>query len=79
MKKVLSLCLLIMLLVAPALTSFPFDRATIKQPQTETVYVTKTGEKYHRSECHYLRSSKIETTKQQAIKNGYSACSKCKP
>ena len=44
-----------------------------------TVYVTKSGEKYHRDGCQYLRKSKIETTLSSAKDRGYTACSKCKP
>lgn len=42
------------------------------------VYVTRTGSKYHRGSCSYLKSS-IEKTLEQAIKAGYSPCSRCKP
>ena len=45
---------------------------------TEIVYVTNTGEKYHRSWCSYLRS-KNPITKDKAISQGYSACSRCMP
>ena len=44
-----------------------------------TVYITKTGEKYHRDGCQYLRQSKIATTKQDAINAGYTPCSRCNP
>lgn len=45
----------------------------------EIVYITETGSKYHRSDCQYLWGSKIEITKQEAIKRGYTACSVCNP
>lgn len=44
-----------------------------------TVYVTKTGNKYHRSGCSYLRQSKIAKDKNTAISEGYTACSRCNP
>lgn len=44
-----------------------------------TVYITKTGKKYHRSSCSSLSKSKIETTVFSAKLQGYTACSKCKP
>jgi hypothetical protein len=47
------------------------------QQQGGTVYVTRTGKKYHRAGCQYLRSSAIPMTLQQAQDNGYTACSKC--
>src|SRR5271154_613347 len=45
----------------------------------QTVYVTKTGKKYHTTNCRYLRQSKIETTLAEAIASGYTACSVCDP
>ena len=44
--------------------------------QSETVYITKTGSKYHKSWCCYLKSS-IPISKADAIANGYTACSRC--
>lgn len=45
----------------------------------QVVYVTKTGKKYHKSSCHYLKRSKIKTSKSKAQKQGYTACKVCKP
>lgn len=45
----------------------------------EIVFITKTGEKYHREDCQYLRQSKIEISLEAALKNGYEPCSVCKP
>ena len=44
-----------------------------------TVYVTKTGEKYHTSGCQYLRKSKISISLQDAVSSGYEPCSRCNP
>ena len=44
-----------------------------------TVYITKTGEKYHSDGCGSLSKSKIATTLQDAVDKGYEACKKCKP
>ncbi len=46
---------------------------------SETVYVTRTGECYHRGRCNSLRKSKIETTVTQARQDGFRACSRCRP
>lgn len=46
--------------------------------QAQTVYITRTGAKYHRGDCRYLHSSKIRTTLADAKLN-YTACSVCKP
>jgi methylphosphotriester-DNA--protein-cysteine methyltransferase len=45
----------------------------------QTVYTTKTGEKYHKGSCGYLKNSKKEITIDKAMELGYSACSVCKP
>ena len=47
--------------------------------QDVTVYITKTGAKYHRSNCRYLSQSKISIGKKQAAAKGYGACKVCKP
>ena len=49
------------------------------QSNSRTVYITKTGEKYHRSGCKYLRKSCISTTLSSALAQGYTACSVCNP
>jgi micrococcal nuclease len=46
--------------------------------ENETVYVTRTGEKYHRDGCRSLARSKIATTLKEAS-GRYGACSICKP
>ena len=43
------------------------------------VYITETGEKYHKSGCQYLKKSKIEITLEEAKANGYTPCSRCRP
>lgn len=45
----------------------------------QSVYVTKTGTKYHLSGCRYLRKSSILMNRSDAIASGYSACSICRP
>lgn len=46
---------------------------------SQTVYTTKSGEKYHKSSCRYLKYSKqaIDLDKAKAL--GYAACKVCKP
>lgn len=46
-------------------------------PDTK-VYVTKTGAKYHRDGCRYLRSSKIEMALSEA-KRRFDPCKVCRP
>lgn len=45
----------------------------------QTVYINKTGKKYHTDTCHYLKNSKKEITLEEAINSGYQACSVCRP
>ncbi|MBX2969856.1 MAG: hypothetical protein KF803_10840 [Cyclobacteriaceae bacterium] len=51
---------------------------TAVQAQT-TVYITNTGEKYHKQTCKYLSKSSISIELTKAKENGYTACSVCKP
>ncbi|MCX6168690.1 MAG: hypothetical protein NTX65_05100 [Ignavibacteriales bacterium] len=46
---------------------------------SQTVYITKTGAKYHSSGCQYLRRSSIPIELKDALDRGYSACSRCNP
>ena len=49
----------------------------IKANGDEIVYITQTGSKYHSSECRHLRQSRIQTTLEQAIDDGYGDCTHC--
>jgi len=44
-----------------------------------TVYITRTGEKYHRGSCGYLSQSKIAISLADAKARGYGPCSVCRP
>lgn len=46
---------------------------------SQTVYTTKTGEKFHKSNCRYLKYSKYEIKLERALELGYTACKVCKP
>jgi hypothetical protein len=50
-----------------------------QDPQSTTVYITKTGKKYHKDGCRYLSQSKIKTTLKEAKANGYTPCKVCHP
>ncbi|MBR3280619.1 MAG: hypothetical protein IKI57_02060 [Clostridia bacterium] len=45
----------------------------------DTVYRTKTGTKYHKEGCRYLKTSCTEITLDQAISMGLTPCKVCKP
>lgn len=47
--------------------------------QNITVYITRTGHKYHRYGCRYLRQSCIAIDRSSAISQGYGPCSVCSP
>ena len=46
--------------------------------QGVVVYVTRTGKKYHRESCSYLRKSKIPMSLSKA-RGQYGPCSRCRP
>lgn len=52
--------------------------STSSTKKESTVYITRTGSKYHTSGCRYLRQSKIPVALTDAKRN-YSACSVCNP
>ncbi|MDP4207461.1 MAG: hypothetical protein Q8928_01475 [Bacteroidota bacterium] len=45
----------------------------------QTVYVTRTGAKYHAAGCHYLSRSCYAIDYKKAVQQGYTACKICKP
>lgn len=68
----------------PAAQTHPATAIVVAQrpkpaPQSDTVYVTRTGEKYHRGTCRSLRKSRIETTVAEAKRRSFTACKICKP
>ena len=58
----------------------PAPAPVVEQPTiANVVYITNTGEKYHKSGCRYLKDSKIEISLSEAQSQGYDACGVCKP
>lgn len=45
----------------------------------ETVYVTKSGNKYHTASCRFVKSGKTAMKLADAVKGGYTPCGVCKP
>jgi len=65
--------------VAPVTTPTVTTTVTPKQtPQDVTVYITKSGAKYHSDGCRYLSKSRIPISLSKA-KTSYSPCSVCNP
>lgn len=71
MKKRLSAFFLAFILLCPMLT--------MPAAADVTVYITKTGTKYHTATCSSLRKSKIAISLTDAKKRGYTACERCHP
>jgi hypothetical protein len=45
----------------------------------QSVFITRTGVKYHEGSCEHLHSSMIPITLSEALKRGYTACNVCRP
>lgn len=67
------------LIQVPLLVPVSQAQTSKEQKKVTIVYITKTGAKYHKGNCSYLRKSKISIAKKEAIANGYGACSRCNP
>ena len=64
--------------IQEVITSVQSAPALDKGLQSETVYVTRTGKKYHRENCSSLRRSKIPISLEDASQR-YSPCGRCNP
>ena len=47
--------------------------------KSNVVYITDSGNKYHKSGCSYLKNTKTKTTVEKAKNAGYEPCKICKP
>ncbi len=46
--------------------------------QSETVYITRSGERYHKQNCYHIKNRTASTLSvSEAIKEGYTACKSC--
>ena len=50
-----------------------------RENDSDIVYITRSGKKYHKEGCNYLRGSKIHISLEEACKRRYTSCSKCNP
>lgn len=55
----------------------PTSTPKAPEPESRTVYGTKTGTKYHGAGCSYLRGSAIPMSLSDAIARGLTPCSRC--
>lgn len=51
----------------------------IQSIDSQTVYITDTGAKYHSENCRFLNKSKISIDLSDAKNKGYEACKICHP
>lgn len=72
-KKVIIIFSIILSIILLCFNTYATDRIT------ETVYVTKTGSKFHAYGCDYLDGQPIKTTLSKAIEAGYAPCKVCNP
>jgi nitrate/TMAO reductase-like tetraheme cytochrome c subunit len=66
----------------PTTSLTPFstvEYAQAKTSKSQTVYITDTGNKYHRSNCRTLKKSKTKTSLKRAKADGYEPCKVCHP
>ena len=54
---------------------------SVVSDNSPTVYITRSGTKYHKENCRHLTNSNniIKTTANKAENSGYTPCSICKP
>lgn len=71
--------LMFFLMVLSTILAARSSEATPQDSDELTVYVTKTGTKYHRMGCRHLKRSAIPIKLKDAIKAGYTPCSVCNP
>jgi hypothetical protein len=81
MRRLLAFLALALSLLSPVALPIAAQRRETAQPnnQTQTVYITRTGKKYHRDGCRYLAMSKIPITLKDAKAEGYTPCKVCHP
>lgn len=76
MKRSKGIRILVLVLVFAVVLS---TMSVLAASGSTTVYITRTGSKYHYGWCSYLHSSKIATTLSSALASGYTPCSRCDP
>jgi hypothetical protein len=81
MRRLLATLILFTSLLCPVALPVVAQHATVAQQdnQTQTVYITRSGKKYHLDGCRYLTASKIAISLKEAKAKGYTACKVCHP
>lgn len=78
MKKIKQLVYTLSIVLALSLILPPIQ-TNATDWTTYTVHITRTGSKYHRGGCSYLRKSDYTINILDAINQGYTPCSRCNP
>ena len=78
-KEAILIAIAVLVVAAAVLGLVMHNRQVAQDTEQVMVYVTKTGECYHRANCRSLRYSKYETTLSDAVADGYRPCRVCKP
>lgn len=55
------------------------ERGPLPYSDEATVYLSKTGRKFHRKNCRYVRGGARPIPRGDALKSGHTPCSVCKP
>jgi len=55
------------------------DEGLDLEPEGSIVFITRTGIRYHKGDCRYLRKSRIPISIEEAREKGYTPCKVCKP
>jgi competence protein ComEC len=81
MRRLLAALTLFLSLLSPIALPIAAQQkqAVQRSNQTQTVYITRTGKRYHRDGCRYLSMSKIPIGLKDAKANGYTPCKVCHP
>jgi hypothetical protein len=80
MRRLFAALTLCLALICPVALPVAAQQGTAQQdPKAQTVYITRTGRKYHRDGCRYLATSKIPISLKDAKAKGFTACKVCHP
>jgi hypothetical protein len=82
MRHIARLLVILCLLVSAPVAVIPFAWPALQNQsdsKAQTVYVTRTGKRYHRDGCRYLASSRIAMSLKDAEAKGYTPCKVCHP
>ena len=81
MRRLLAALTLCLSLLCPVALPVRAQQGTAVQQdtKTQTVYITRTGKRYHRDGCRYLAASKIPISLKDAKARGFTACKVCHP